>query len=53
MQLRVWDEAPTLPSGYVGMIPLVVIKNRRFQALATEELRRRHLGPFVNESPPP
>jgi alkane 1-monooxygenase len=52
-QLRVWDDAPLLPSGYVGMIPLVVIKNRRFQALATAELRRRNLGPFENESPPP
>jgi alkane 1-monooxygenase len=50
-QLRVWDEAPQLPHGYVGMIPLVVVKNRRFQALATEELRRRQLGPFGTESP--
>jgi alkane 1-monooxygenase len=45
-QLRVWDEAPLLPHGYVGMIPLVVLDNRKFQALATEELRRRGLGPF-------
>ncbi|RIL03937.1 MAG: fatty acid desaturase [Proteobacteria bacterium] len=45
-KLRVWDEAPILPSGYVGMIPLVVLANRRFQKLATEELRRRRLGPF-------
>ena len=50
-QIRVWDDAPLLPHGYVGMIPLVVIKNHRFQALATEELRRRGLGPFGNGSP--
>ena len=46
-ELRVWDDAPILPTGYVGMIPLVVIHNRRFRELATEELRRRGLGPFA------
>jgi alkane 1-monooxygenase len=45
-QLRVWDEAPTLPRGYVGMIPLAVLNNRKFQRLATAELERRGLGPF-------
>jgi alkane 1-monooxygenase len=45
-KLRTWPEAPILPSGYVGMIPLVVLNNRRFQALATAELERRGLGPF-------
>ena len=44
--LRVRDEAPLLPTGYVGMLPLVVFRNRRFQALATAELERRKLGPF-------
>jgi len=50
-QLRVWEEAPMLPRGYVGMIPLVVFRNRRFQDLATAELRRRALGPFRVEAP--
>ncbi|MGH0034935.1 MAG: alkane 1-monooxygenase [Myxococcota bacterium] len=45
-QLRVWDEAPMLPRGYVGMIPLAVLNNRKFQRLATAELERRGLGPF-------
>lgn len=45
-QLRVWEEAPLLPRGYIGMIPLVAVKNRLFQKLATEELERRALGPF-------
>jgi alkane 1-monooxygenase len=45
-QLRVWDEPAILPRGYIGMIPLVVFNNRRFQKLATAELRRRRLGPF-------
>jgi alkane 1-monooxygenase len=45
-QLRVWDEAPMLPRGYVGMIPLAVLANRKFQRLATAELERRGLGPF-------
>jgi alkane 1-monooxygenase len=44
--LRVRDEAPLLPTGYVGMIPLVVVQNRRFRELATAELERRKLGPF-------
>jgi len=50
--LRVWDEAPMLPTGYVGMIPLVVIRNREFRRLATEELRRRGLGPFREQAEP-
>jgi len=44
--LRVREEAPILPRGYIGMIPLVLALNRRFQRLATEELQRRKLGPF-------
>lgn len=46
-QLRVFDEAPILPHGYVGMADLVMADNRTFQALATEELARRRLGPFA------
>jgi alkane 1-monooxygenase len=46
-QLRIWDEAPILPSGYVGSVDMVIERNAEFQRLATEELRRRKLGPFV------
>jgi len=46
-QLRVHDEAPVLPRGYIALFPLVLARNRKFQRLATEELRRRHLGPFA------
>jgi alkane 1-monooxygenase len=46
-QLRVWDEAPLLPFGYVGMVDLVLERNDEFQRLATLELARRRLGPFV------
>ncbi|MDE0884620.1 MAG: alkane 1-monooxygenase [Myxococcota bacterium] len=46
-QLRVRDEAPILPMGYVGMVDLVLARNDEFIALATEELRARQLGPFA------
>ena len=46
-QLRAWDESPKLPRGYIAMFPLVMAKNRLFQKLMTEELRRRGLGPFA------
>jgi alkane 1-monooxygenase len=48
-QLRHWQESPKLPSGYFGMVPLVLARNRRFQRLMTAELRRRKLGPFAEE----
>ncbi len=46
-QLRVWEEPPILPSGYVATIAMVLLANRRYCEYATEELRRRELGPFV------
>jgi alkane 1-monooxygenase len=46
-QLRVWEEAPVLPYGYVGMVDLVIGKNDEFQRLATQELGRARLGPFA------
>lgn len=49
-QLRVWEESPVLPRGYLAMFPLVLGRNRRFQALMTEELRRKKLGPFSEEA---
>jgi alkane 1-monooxygenase len=48
-QLRVQDEAPVLPRGYIAMFPLVLARNREFQRQMTEELRRRKLGPFAEE----
>jgi len=50
-QLRVWDEAPQLPYGYVGMVDFVMVDNATFQRQATEELQRRELGPFAPEAP--
>ena len=49
-QLRVWEEPPILPAGYVGTIFMVLARNRRFRALAEQELRRRGLGPFATEA---
>ncbi len=45
-QLRVHDDAPVLPRGYIAMFPLVMARNREFRRQMTEELRRRRLGPF-------
>ena len=49
-QLRVWQQSPKLPAGYLAMFPLVLMRNRRFQELMTAELSRRKLGPFVDEA---
>lgn len=46
-KLRVWEEAPVLPYGYVGTVDLVMANNDEFMRVATEELGRRRLGPFV------
>ncbi len=46
-KLRVWEEAPMLPYGYVGMVDLVLANDDEFQRLATTELGRRRLGPFA------
>jgi alkane 1-monooxygenase len=46
-QLRVWEQSPKLPRGYLAMFPLVLARNRLFRALMTEELQRRRLGPFA------
>jgi alkane 1-monooxygenase len=45
-ELRVWQTSPRLPRGYIAMFPLVILRNRKFRKLMTEELRHRHLGPF-------
>jgi alkane 1-monooxygenase len=45
-QLRVMDEAPVLPGGYVRMVDQVVGRNDEYQRAATDELERLGLGPF-------
>jgi alkane 1-monooxygenase len=50
-KLRVWDESPKLPAGYLAMFPLVLSRNKRYQRLVTAELRRRRLGPFAEAAP--
>jgi alkane 1-monooxygenase len=49
-QLRVWEESPRLPRGYIAMFPLALGRNKKFQALMTAELKRRKLGPFLEEA---
>ena len=49
--LRVREEAARLPTGYIGTIVMVMARNAEFRRLATEELRRRGLGPFAAASP--
>jgi len=51
-QLRVWDEAPILPTGYVGLVDMVMINNDKFVESAVKELRRCQLGPFADEATP-
>jgi alkane 1-monooxygenase len=51
-QLRVREEAPLLPRGYIAMFPLVLARNREFRRLATAELERRGLGPFARAAEP-
>jgi alkane 1-monooxygenase len=47
-QLRVFDEAPVLPVGYVALVDMVMANNTEFIRVATEELERKRLGPFVD-----
>jgi alkane 1-monooxygenase len=51
-QLRVWDDAPILPVGYVGLVDMVLINNDVFVESAVKELRRRRLGPFAADASP-
>ena len=56
-QLRVWEEAPTLPIGYVGLVDLVLARNEDFVEMATSELKAREMGApsrtGVSRSPSP
>jgi alkane 1-monooxygenase len=51
-QLRVWEEAPILPMGYVGLVDQVLIDSNAFIESAVEELRRRKLGPYADDATP-
>jgi alkane 1-monooxygenase len=46
-ELRLWDESPKLPRGYLGMVVLVLFRNDECRALLTAELERVRLGPFA------
>jgi alkane 1-monooxygenase len=48
-ELRHWEESPKLPTGYFGMVEMVLFRNRRFRELMTEALRQRKLGPFAEK----
>jgi alkane 1-monooxygenase len=50
-QLRHWDASPKLPSGYFGMVEMVLFANEKFRGLMTAELERTQLGPFVQDAP--
>ncbi|MBW2271328.1 MAG: alkane 1-monooxygenase [Deltaproteobacteria bacterium] len=45
-QLRVFNEAPVLPVGYVGLVDMVMARNTEFIDHAAGELERKRLGPF-------
>jgi alkane 1-monooxygenase len=51
-QLQVFEEAPILPTGYIGLVDMVMGKNHTFQQYAVRELERRELGPFSPETEP-
>lgn len=51
-QLRVWDEAPILPTGYVGLVDMVMVNNDQFIESAVEELKRCRLGPYAPDATP-
>lgn len=51
-QLRVWEDAPILPTGYVGLVDMVMINNPKFVESAVAELQRCKLGPFASDATP-
>ena len=46
------DEAPILPTGYVGLVDMVMVNNDAFVESAVKELRRTRLGPFAPDATP-
>jgi alkane 1-monooxygenase len=51
--LRRFEESPKMPAGYYGTVVLAMFANKRYQALATAELKRKRLGPFRDGAQPP
>ena len=49
-ELRVCDEAPMLPVGYVALVDMVLANNAEFIRIAQKELREKQLGPFASEA---
>jgi alkane 1-monooxygenase len=48
-ELRVREDSPRLPRGYLSIFPLILVRNKKFQRLMTAELERCALGPFAPE----
>jgi len=46
--LRHFDASPKMPRGYYGTVLMALTRNEEYQALATAELKRKRLGPFVD-----
>lgn len=51
--LRFFPDSAQMPKGYYGTIVMAIFRNQRYRELATEELRRRGLGPFAGEEQAP
>lgn len=49
-KLRYFEETAKMPRGYYGTIVMALFNNDKYIELATEELRRRGLGPFWESS---
>jgi alkane 1-monooxygenase len=50
-KLRYFEASPKMPLGYYGTILMAMFLNDRYQAYATDELRRKGLGPFRAGAP--
>ncbi len=46
-QLQLVDQSPKLPYGYFAMIFFTVFQNKRFRAMATQELQKSNIGQFA------
>jgi alkane 1-monooxygenase len=46
-ELRMREDSPRLPQGYLSIFPLILVRNKKFQRLMTAELERCALGPFA------
>ena len=44
--LQRFEDSPKMPSGYYGTIVMALFANERYRTYATEELKRKGLGPF-------